>query len=403
MSVSTVTLVDEPVKNVLLKSKLRTNVLRILAITYCFFCVYANSVNQSHLDFNLYYAGAQVERAHTTFDNQKAVQGKLIEDHLYREPTHAPFPYGTVSLIALVFVPLSFLPASVALFIFLAVAIALLAWAAFRISRFWTPFVFLLLFYSLPVVKSFQLANWSLIAAALLLHTYLDLKEGKRVRPGIFLGITIAMKFYPAFLLFPLIIKREYRAAIYGVASTVLMAAVSALIVGFHDFLHDVGVSFHSGVTGKDFFSNMGLPGIFVSLTRNTHVLYAASTILVLLSLFVLYRFRSFPVEWLFALSLALLTLISPLTWDHYFSLAVVIELLVVCDWNRLSNRWRATLVAATVFCWLPWSYVPRGFFGILPHAYFPSLFIQVRPIYAVAVFLLIFLGPHRKKASISL
>jgi hypothetical protein len=357
-----------------------------VCVLLCVALLFGDGVRAAKQDFYLYYAGGKVERS-STFDNKNAVQQLLKRDHLFRDPKNAPYPYGTVSLIALVFVPLSFLSATFAFVFYFTMLLLALVLTMRRISHFWSPVLLAALLFSYPALKALLLGNWSLVTTLLVLNAFLDLREGRTKRAGIWLGISIAFKIYPAFLLIPLLIKRQYESVSYALYSVVLSGIASCLLLGWSDFVHGLGKTLSTGADKNVDYLNMSLPGVVVSLSRKPELLVVCSFICCVLSVMALYRLRHLDLLSLFVVAIPLCLLSFPVVWDHYLSLLFIVELAVAFHWSKVPRPWKFAIVAVLIACWLPWdTYEHLSFFGFWPAFYQARVLLFVRPIYTVFV-----------------
>jgi hypothetical protein len=270
------------------------------------------------VDFNVYFAGGYLERIGKHFDQTALIQDYLRNNHLVHSLAKAPFPFGSVVLISLVFVPLSHLsPSQAGVLLELAVAVVTVS-ALMRFDQRWQGLIVGLFLLNRFVIEASTIGNWSAITIPLMFHAGFDIKNGSSKRAAIIIGMISAFKIYPAFLLIYFVAKQKYRELCISMLTVVAMSIVSILIIGPQHFFHGAVVSISSKVPEASKPFNHSLPGVFAAFNDSRLLLLVVSVVCVLIGCWIVFKFRSVGDYELFLLTLSLCYLVSPLSWNFY-------------------------------------------------------------------------------------
>ncbi|MFA6152636.1 MAG: glycosyltransferase family 87 protein [Chitinophagaceae bacterium] len=146
--------------------------------------------------------------------------------------SYAPFP----PFNSLVFAPFVCLPVSAAKLVFNIISALLFVVAVFRSFRFFDiPDYFLLLIpllFFTPIVNNVYFGQGYLLLLALLLEGFLAYRKQNLVLSSIFWGVAILFKLFPAVIFFYLLLRKEYKNALYLFLACTFFFLVSLVING---------------------------------------------------------------------------------------------------------------------------------------------------------------------------
>lgn len=247
------------------------------------------------------------------------------------------FPYPATG--ALLFVPFSLIPRAIADGLFVALSI-LGCLGALRVLRIADLRVYACVLAWWPVINGWQTANVTLLLAfgIALTWRYRD----SPARAGVLTAVLICVKPVTWPLLLWLVATRRYRATATGLASTLVLSAVSWLTLGLaqvNPWLHLIRIQ-----TDILYRQGYGL----VALASHAGIDRGIATVLQLgvtaaatLACLALGRRRDGQ-RAAYVLAVALMLISSPLVDNHYFALLIVPIAIVV---PRLERIWLAPLV----------------------------------------------------------
>jgi hypothetical protein len=239
-----------------------------------------------------------------------------------------------------------------------------------------------------PLRHQIAQGQLNLVLLVLLTGAWAAERSGRPAWAGALLGLAAAIKVFPAFLFLYLILRRQWRALLAGVAVILLAGLLSLAVLGpetSRSYISDVLPSLNEF---RGYWNNVSLTGFVTKLfdppivavpqagaTGNdlvgdampvfrTEPLWRApaaarvgsvlSSVCVLaLMAWVVWRSRTRPqVDLAFGLSVTAMLLISPITWDHYLLLLLVPWALV---WVRVprSATVRALFLACSAALWV--------------------------------------------------
>lgn len=147
--------------------------------------------------------------------------------------SYAPFPPFT----SLVFAPFIYLPVAWAKLSFNILSALLFLTSIFRAIRYFgIPDYFLLLvpiIFFTPILNNLYFGQGYLLLVALLLEGYIAFRQQKIVFSSLLWGFAILFKLFPAVIIFYLILRKEYKYAIYLIGACLLFFVLSLSINGF--------------------------------------------------------------------------------------------------------------------------------------------------------------------------
>jgi alpha-1,2-mannosyltransferase len=204
---------------------------------------------------------------------------------------------------------------------------------------------------ALPAQTNFEHQNMNPLLLCLLGAGAYALARSRPLESGVWFGVAAALKVFPGVVLLYLLARREWRAALAGVATAAALTLAPAVRYGravaqlFGDW-----ISIHRG---GDWPTRLQNQSIYAAVERAwpEHagaVIVAASAVLVLAVLCVamtqsVQRVRSEEL----ALVLAAGVLLSPIAWDHYWVLMFPAVLAVAVARSRAA--WVTAAVAAAL------------------------------------------------------
>lgn len=189
---------------------------------------------------------------------------------------------------------------------------------------------------------------------------------------GVALGVAIAVKLFPGFLILPFALRRRWAAVISGLSCFVLVTVLTVAILGvdtYWNYVCDVlpTIGRYSGACHNLSLCGVWnkllvpephwMPVIFASNTRHPFAAFCGNAVTVgivvlLVSLLVL-RAKD-DIDLAFGASIVAMLLVSPITWDHYLILLV---LPIALLWQRLPRSgiaWPMFLFGVFVCCLEP-------------------------------------------------
>jgi hypothetical protein len=329
------------------------------------------------------------------------IQGAVTEEYvgLPPSPTEPGGPYfkrllkynahpPAAVLLGLPFAPL---PYPDAVFAWNLVSLAAFAVALELIRRQlrWTlsvwalgPFLTLTLLFH-PLLRQLYQGQLNLILLLLLVGSW----TGRRSAwGGAMLGVAIAVKLFPAYLLLYFAFRRCWRAGVAAVVTVLLMNGLALAMFGWQDFHEYVTVIVPHVATSRSSWMNMSLPGLWTKLfdpfTERERIdplfrlpiLAQALTLLSGLAVTAVVAWRLWrtpePADRAdpgFGQTLTGMVLLSPVAYDHYV-LLLIPALAIVWDRIPAASGPRIALLAVVVAFWIdPLAvynkFIPGGFF----------------------------------------
>jgi hypothetical protein len=324
----------------------RIFVLGLVLAAFSWFASFAlHSERPHYFDFDLHYYGAQVERD-STYTDTDAVRTKLLEQ---RGIAHPEGVIGTPALVALVYVPLSFLARFPAEIIWNIMAIAAIAFALSKaLPRQWWCFV-PYAFCTAPLVLSMWIGNASSLTFALIALTYGFLRNDNDRAAGTALGLAMAFKLFPGFLLLPLLTRRRLPALATAALTFVTTTVAAICILGWHDFSLGMQRTLEFESLQEAYVDNIGLPGTLRWLGAGQTVATIAQIALLTVGAVAVLMKRRMSTSDMFATLTIVMVLGQSLSWNHYFSMTILGLIAISHRWAVLNISQRTGLLVAVV------------------------------------------------------
>lgn len=187
-------------------------------------------------DFGGYYFGSQellrgnYQHVYDTYSlnaliAQKGYPGVFV--------CYAPFPPFT----SIVFAPFLLLPIAVAKIVFNIFSTAVFVFTLTRAIKFfsipnWVTWLIPVLFF-IPLRNNIFFGQAYLLLFVLLIEGYMAYKKGRMVLAALLWSVAIVFKLFPLVILFFLVVKKQYKQALYCLAGCMLLGIVSVLVNGF--------------------------------------------------------------------------------------------------------------------------------------------------------------------------
>ncbi len=208
-----------------------------------------------------------------------------------------------------------------------------------------------------PVIYLLRVGQSGLLLLLLMIAGWQFLRKGQPVAAGVAIGLATALKLYPGLLLVYLLLRN--RKAFASALGTVAAAFLSVgLLAGWDVFRqYSVTVNFVTE-TYRNYPSNFSLTGWLTYLSRPTHVseLWTGAIFLVLAAGMMAVPcllcaagpgwsegLRPTPDDALYGTLIALMPLLSPIAWQHYW-VVLVFPLFIIAlrvaeggDWKMLA------------------------------------------------------------------
>jgi hypothetical protein len=185
---------------------------------------------------------------------------------------------------------------------------------------------------------------------------------------GTWLGLATAVKLFPGFVFLYFVARRQWRVVCVGILSLLSVTAVTVLVLGPQTFREYVEEVMPNVTVYRDWWPNASLDGFWAklfdgrahkviplwyspALALGAYLLSATLVVAVVLR-FVGRAKSQAEKDIAFGLTLVGMLLVSPITWDHYFTI-LFLALLVL--WTRLPAKGieRAAFWVLLVLLWL--------------------------------------------------
>jgi Glycosyltransferase family 87 len=192
----------------------------------------------------------------------------------------------------------------------------------------------------LPVQTNFEHQNMNAVLLALLAAATWQLTIGSAILAGVLIGVATALKAFPALLILWLLARRLWTALASAVATAVVLTVLPAVVygpAGLHDLLRTFWRLGNSGwpsrgnnqslVAAIDRFTSGLAIGDGVRVAADApqtvllYVVCALALVLMLAAVLVTTRHTSASISSEIAAVTTLAILLSPIAWDHYWTL----------------------------------------------------------------------------------
>lgn len=300
--------------------------------------------------------------------NYKAGERISLGETLYRiEDGHYQFKYSPFS--ALLYLPLSFLPLSVAKAIWYFMILSSVCLIIFISRHLLHVKDNIFLFGVLPLLilakfflRELQLGQINaLITMIMLLSVWcLILEEkdrifNKKIWAGVLWGIASALKPYAIIFFFYFLIKKKWKALIYGIVILLLSLFIPSLFYGLkgnirvnQEWISTLSQSTPHLLDSQD---NISIIGLFMKWTGSQKISsYAAFGLITTLALLVLILVlkgkgeKEAPVLDS-SMLLILIPLISPLGWDYTLLMSFLGVMIILTHFSDYPKFWRGFLI----------------------------------------------------------
>ncbi len=173
------------------------------------------------LGWNVYYRAVESPAARSDFLMFRAAGRAILDgEDVYAVRHQRGWPFYYPQTMAVLMVPLALLPVGPAVVAWYAVSVAALFWAGLRLVRLcdelagrpvgpWVVAAFLVNFG--PIVSGLQRGQLSALLFMLMVEAFWWYHRGRMAHSGMFVALAAALKVYPALLILPLVVRREWR------------------------------------------------------------------------------------------------------------------------------------------------------------------------------------------------
>jgi hypothetical protein len=294
-----------------------------------------------------------------------ADQNETVELYLgYRAP-HMLRYNGHPPTSVLLVVPLAGLAYSDAFLAWALVSLAALGLSVVLIVRqlplgltAWSvlPLLALLLLCN-PFRQHLNQGQLNLVILLLLTAAWAAERSGRPVTAGALVGTATAVKLFPGFVFLYFVARRQGRALVAGAATVLVLTGLTVLVLGPDAYRDYITVALPNLEQYRVWWPNLSLAGFWhklfnsagskvVPLWQNPALAWTATLLSALavtgLTAWAAWRSRSRPeCDLAFALVVEAMLLVSPITWDHYFTI-LFLPLFVV--WHALTALGRPRL-----------------------------------------------------------
>ncbi len=229
------------------------------------------------------------------------------------------------------------------------------------ISLLYFPFIALFVLAWPPFQSNLYFGQISVLVTLFVTTGWYFLKKRRENMSGIFIALATMLKFYPGLLIVYFLVTKRWKAF----RSSIIIAGVIiilTLIVTRNDFLYLIfnvmprdikywqADMMNSSLNG--FFSKLFLPmltsnttafTLFISPLMKNLLFYTAAVLLLFYS--VLYVKRYYHNNDLgFSLFLILSLVLSPLCWDHFFTLLLISFVILIKEIIKINNNYEITI-----------------------------------------------------------
>jgi Glycosyltransferase family 87 len=214
-----------------------------------------------------------------------------------------------------------------------------------------------------PLREQLLQGQWNLVLLLLFTAIWLAARREQDWLAGALLGLAIAIKLFPGFLLLLFLLRRQLRVVFSAGLAFVSLTFLTLLFFGtetYRQYIVEVlpaldsfrsawpGVSL--GIFWCRLFDPSPVCGVTIALANNpmlarTLTLGSSAVVVGLLGWVILRAQQATSFDRCYALSMVAMVLVSPLAWDHYL---VFLLLPLLLFWNQLSAprlRWAFVLI----------------------------------------------------------
>jgi len=205
-------------------------------------------------DYAGYYFGSQAllqgnyQQVYDTYSLNVLIAQKGLPDVF---ASYTPFPPFTSIVLA----PFLHFPAAVSKIVFNLFSAFLFIWVLARSSKFFSlpgRVVWLIpVLFFIPLRNNIFFGQAYLLLFALLMEGYMAYKKRKTVLAALWWAVAIVLKLFPLVILFFLLVKKQYKQAVYCVAACMVLGIVSVVFNGFASWQYYVFTIFPRASAGE--------------------------------------------------------------------------------------------------------------------------------------------------------
>jgi hypothetical protein len=237
-----------------------------------------------------------------------------------------------------------------------------------------------LLLWCNPFRQQMNQGQLNLVLLLLLTGTWAADRTDRPWLAGGLLGAAMAIKLFPGYVFVYFAARRQWRPLAAGASSFLLLTALTILVLGSACYRDYATVALPAVEKYRVFWPNLSLAGFWHKLfnSQGSHIIplwqnpalawtatLISDAIVTVLTAWFIWRSRTLrECDLAFALTILAMLLVSPITWDHYFTLLFLPLFLLWC-WTPPAGSQRVAFWFLLISSWLPplfyWRLVFRG------------------------------------------
>jgi hypothetical protein len=237
-----------------------------------------------------------------------------------------------------------------------------------------------LLLWCNPFRQQMNQGQLNLVLLLLLTGTWAADRLERPWLAGGLLGAATAFKLFPGYLFLYFVARRQWRPLAAGIATFLVLTAATMTVLGIRCYYDYAMIAVPSLEKYRVFWPNVSLAGLWHKLfnSEGSHVIplwqnpalawtatLISDAVVTFLTAWFIWRSRSVRErDLVFSLAVVAMLLVSPITWDHYFTLLFLSLFLLWC-WIPPAGSRRATFWVLLISLWLPplfyWRLAFRG------------------------------------------
>ena len=267
-------------------------------------------------------------------------------------PSDLTHPAPCTPIMILLFVPLALLSLGNSIVVWFVIEILLLVAIAYMLTILWSEkpnvlgailiFFFMLAWY--PIMVDLLYGQLTILLTALVLAAFLALRKDQKILAGILIGFSMAIKMYTWPLIVYFAVKKDWRTFMANCLTFVGLNLIALFLIGvgpitdyylrvamqvssfYHSFLQNysvwsIGYRLFEGTKpiGGDFISApplVSLPGFSLIVSAGLAVSF--------LIIGLIWAKRSKDLDIAYSIIICVLIAISPISWDHYYLMAII-------------------------------------------------------------------------------
>jgi len=291
-------------------------------------------------DFFVYFAGAERLRAGLSLYQEGTTVTPIDNQYLYPPP---------IAIFCLIFPTLVAgwwgwnLISVLALGLAMVIVVRELNLKDVITTPFWRYVSFIAILLFPPLINHLTWGQLQLILLALLTGAWYCLRHNRDTWAGVLLGVSIALKLYPAICLLPLIVQRRWWAAGVACLSSFSIMALSFWLVGWDQlgiFINQVLPAVNqelSKILYIDYFSMRMTAYLFIYNETGAYSIDLVYRIAIGIAFALVVLRTPRQRDGFIPLAITTMIMLSPIIWSHYFVLLYLpfIHVLVNADQRR--------------------------------------------------------------------